>query len=105
MGVFCSYFPRFASGPIPISAIDNAFVCGAIYRGLIPGRDQDTVGAGFAWASLNQGGTNEESVIEVFYKTWITPKLTLQPDLQYITSPSGIYPDALAIGTRFELQL
>ena len=73
LGVFCSYFPRFANGPIPTSSIDDAFVCGVVYEGLIPGRDRDVAGAGFAWAGLNQGGTNEETVIELFYKAQVTP--------------------------------
>ena len=105
LGVFCSYFPRFANGSIPTSSIKDTFVCGAVISGLIDGRDQDVAGAGFAWASLNQGGTNEESVIEVFYKAQVTPWMLLQPDLQYIVSPSGIYRDSVAVGFRFEVSL
>ncbi len=30
---------------------------------------------------------------------------TLQPDLQYIASPSGIHRDALAVGLRFQVTL
>lgn len=105
LGVFCSYFPRFANGPIPTSSIETAFVCGAVCRGLIPHRDQDVVGAGYAWAGLKQGGTNEETVIEVFYKTQLNSRMMLQPDLQYVASPSGIHPDALAVGLRVELAL
>ncbi|WP_182864708.1 carbohydrate porin [Stieleria mannarensis] len=105
LGIFGSYFPRFANGSAPISSIDDALVCGVVYTGLIPGRDGDVAGAGYAWAGLHQGGANEEAVVELFYKARLTPKLTVQPDLQYISTPSGIYPDALAVGTRFELQL
>ncbi|QEG02143.1 Porin B precursor [Stieleria maiorica] len=105
LGIFGAYFPRFANGAIPISSIDDALVCGLVYTGLISGRDEDVAGAGYAWAGLNQGGTNEESAIEVFYKAKLTPRLTLQPDLQYISTPSGIYSDSRVVGTRLELRL
>ena len=64
------------------------------------GRDNDVVGAGVAWARLNLGGTNQETVVETFYKAQVTPLVSLQPDLQYIASPSGIYRDSLAVGLR-----
>lgn len=102
LGVFVSYFPKFTSGAVPLSAIDNNFVAGIVYEGLIPGRDADVVGVGVAWAQLNQGGTNQETVTEVFYKRQFSPSLSIQPDLQYIASPSGIHPDSLAVGIRFQ---
>ncbi len=105
LGIFVSYFPRFSSGAIPVSAIGDDFVAGIVYRGLIPCRDEDVLGAGVAWAELFLGGTNEETVVEFFYKARITPYLHLQPDLQYIASPSGIHRDALAAGLRFQVTL
>ena len=59
--------------------------------------------AGVAWARLNRSGTRQETAVEVFYKAAITPWLSIQPDLQYIASPSGIYRDALAVGLRFQV--
>ena len=100
LGVFFSYFPRFSNGIISISAIGDAMVGGVVYKGLIPGRNEDVVGAGFAWAELFQGGTNEETVVEVFYKAQVTPWMGVQPDIQYIKTPSGIHPDALVVGLR-----
>lgn len=76
-----------------------------VYRGLISGRDEDVVGVGAAWARLNQGGSQEETVIEVFYKAQITPSMTIQPDMQYVINPSGLYRDALAVGVRFQVTL
>ena len=29
--------------------------------------------------------------------------MSIQPDIQYIATPSGIYPDALVVGMRFQL--
>ena len=102
LGVFVSYFPKFSNGEIPLSAIDSNFVGGIVYKGLIPGRDADVVGGGVAWAQLNQGGTNQETVVETFYKLQVSPSFSLQPDIQYIASPSGIHSGALAVGIRFQ---
>jgi porin len=63
------------------------------------------LGSGVAWAELFQGGTNEETVVELFYKVQLTPCTSVQPDLQYIATPSGIHRDALAAGLRFQLSL
>jgi porin len=105
LGVFVSYFPRFSNGDVPLGAILEDVVGGVVYTGLIRGRDEDVVGAGVSWAQLNQGGTNEETVFELFYKAQVTPWMSLQPDIQYIKSPSGIHPDALAVGLRFTVAL
>lgn len=105
LGAFFSYVPRFFGAQVPDESIGDSYVGGLVYRGLLPHRDEDVVGAGVAWAELFQGGTNHETVFECFYKAQITPRISFQPDLQYIASPSGIYRDALALGVRFQLEL
>jgi carbohydrate-selective porin OprB len=105
LGAFASYFPRFANGVIPVPVVWGDFVAGIVYRGLIPCRDEDVIGAGVAWAKLNRSGTLQETAIELFYKARITPCLTLQPDIQYIATPSGLHRDAIAVGLRFQLNL
>ena len=105
LGVFISYTRRFSSGGFPIGRIWENLVGGMVYTGLIPSRNDDVLGAGVAWARLNQGGTNRETVVEWFYKARVTPWMSLQPDIQYIASPSGVYHDAFAVGLRFEVML
>jgi carbohydrate-selective porin OprB len=105
LGAFVSYFPRFGNAEIPIPVVWGDVVGGIVYRGPIPCRHQDVVGAGVAWAKLNRSGALQETVVEVFYKAVITPSLCIQPDLQYIASPSGIHRDALAAGLRFQVTL
>ena len=105
LGVFVSYFPAFANGPVPTFGIGSDFVAGVVYTGPVPGRDRDRVGCGVAWTELFAGGTNEETAWEVFYKAQLTSRLTLQPNLHYIATPSGIYRDAFAVGCRFQLTL
>ena len=47
--------------------------------------------------------TGRETVVEVFYKAQLSPTISLQPDIQYIASPSGIHSDSLAVGVRFQM--
>lgn len=105
LSVFAGYYPRSSDLPVLVEAIGDSYIAGLVYTGLLPSRDEDVLGAGVAWAELFQGGTNEETVVETFYKAQITPRVSLQPDLQYIATPSGIYRDALAVGVRFQLTM
>lgn len=103
LAVFGGYYPRFPGLLVTDDSIGDSFVAGLVYTGLIPRRDADVMGAGVAWAELYQGGTGQETVIEAYYRARITPRVSLQPDVQYIASPSGIYSDSLVTGVRFEL--
>ncbi len=105
LAIFAAYYPRFLGSEILRETIGDSFVAGLTYTGLIPQRDKDIVGSGVAWAELVQGGTNQETVFEIFYKAQITPSISFQPDLQYVVSPSGIRPDALAVGARFQVTM
>ena len=102
LGAFVRYSTRFGNRELPITSVWGGFVAGVVYQGLIPGRDDDVAGAGVAWAKLNQDGTSQETAVEVFYKASLQSWLSIQPDLQYIASPSRIYRDELAVGIRFE---
>jgi porin len=104
LAVFGGYYPRFPGDQRTVQAIGDSSVVGVTYTGLLPGRDEDVLGVGIAWVELFQGGTNRETVTEFFYRALLTPRVSLQPDVQYIASPSGIYRDALAVGVRFELR-
>lgn len=81
------------------------FGAGLVYQGLLPGRDDDGFGVGIATTRLNMGGTNRETVIECYYKVAVRPGMIVQPDMQYIASPSGVERDAFAVGLRFILVL
>ena len=105
LAVFGGYYPRFPGDQRTVKSIGSSSVVGMTYTGLIPGRDNDVFGMGIASAELFQGGRNRETVTEIFYRAMLTPRASLQPDVQYIASPSGIYRDALVVGGRFELRL
>lgn len=103
--IFAAYYPRFPGEPVLEDDLGNSFAAGLVYRGLLPRRDSDALGAGLVSAELFQGGTNRETAMEIFYKAVITDRVSLQPDLQYIVTPSGLERDALVAGVRFQVNL
>jgi porin len=88
----------------------NVYVdCGLNYKGLIPTRDNDVLGMGFAYGHLNNNpqGNDESSnpgyemVLEATYQIVLTPWLSFQPDLQYVMQPSSTdIPNALVLGAH-----
>lgn len=91
--------------PDDLAEFPEYFGAGLVYQGLLPGRDNDGFGAGVATTRLNSGGTNRETAIECYYKIAVRPGMIVQPDMQYIASPSGVERDAFAAGLRFILAL
>jgi len=87
---------------------------GLTYKGLIPGRDQDVTGVGFAYGrwsrQLNKYQNDSgaipqkyEIVIETTYKIALNQWLYFQPDIQYIINPKGgnqNTKDVLVTGAR-----
>lgn len=86
------------------------FDAGLAYKGPFKGRDNDTVGIAFAYASMSSdladqaraenslSGTpgpipQSEAVIEASYQAAVTPWFSLQPFFQYVIRPGGNAPD------------
>ena len=84
---------------------------GAGFKGLLPGRADDVLTFGVAYAKISRTPTaldqdmlafngppypirDYELVFELNYAVQIAPWWTLQPDLQYIVHPGGNVPDA-----------
>lgn len=103
--VFAAFYPRSYAEPVLADDIGDSFAAGLVYTGLLSRRDRDVLGAGVVWAELFQGGTNREAAIETFYKAAITDRVSLEPDLQYIVTPSGLRRDAIVAGARFQVTL
>jgi porin len=110
-GLAC--FGRIGFTPADRNFINLYFDTGLSYKGLLPGRDDDTLGLAFGYAQLSNGarhsladeGSNPigaEMVIEFTYQTCVAKWLTVQPDLQYIINPGGAtnLNNALVIGAR-----
>jgi porin len=123
-----SGFARIGGSPGDRNLISFYADAGLTYKGLIPGRGDDTAGLAFAYARIGDNARgfdedlqvngnpsfpvrDEESVLEVTYQMQVTPWMTMQPDLQWIFQPGGhvlnadgsIRRDALVLGLRSSL--
>ena len=109
-------FFQFGWAPSNRNLITEYYGGGLVYKGLLPNRDEDYTGVGVANAILTPGQKQiatangefqgrQETAIEVFYKYRVSPYFVVQPDIQFISQPAGLYDDALLPGLRFELVL
>ena len=89
----------------------GSFIGGGLnYTGLIKGRDKDQFGLGIAAAltssryRLANMSTKGEVALELTYRAQLTHWLTVQPNIQYVISPSAspILRNPLAYGLRTE---
>jgi porin len=107
------WFSRMGFAPSDRNFVDYYFDAGFTYKGLVPGRDNDTAGVAFGYAQLSsgaQGGIADgggtpagaEMALEVTYQAEITPCFIVQPDVQYIINPGGAtdLQNAFVIGCR-----
>jgi hypothetical protein len=64
---------------------------GVNLKGLIPGRDEDNLGLGFA--ALTPGDSYSENDpeyhLELYYRIAVTENLAFTPDIQYVWNPGG----------------
>ena len=110
-GIGC--FARVGCNPPDRNAVDFYFDTGLTYKGLIPKRDNDTVGLAFCCAKTNSNwqrpspdadfpANGSEMVLEATYQVALAPCITIQPDIQYIINPGGqsSIDNALVIGCR-----
>jgi len=102
---FVGYYPRFPGRLISRESIGAGLVAGLVYTGLLPSRNDDVVGLGYSVAELFAGGSNREADVEFFYKIRVTPRVSLQTDLQYLGTPAGLLRDSIVVGMRFEIAL
>lgn len=100
-------FARYAYADDESNLIEHFWSVGAQYQGLIPTRDNDVLGFGFAQSILSgklrqlEGG-DRESVYECYYRVQALPWMHVSPDVQYIVNPGGekAARDALVVGVR-----
>jgi porin len=101
--IFAGLYPRFTDGEVKEDSIGSSAVAGVVCTGLVDGRDHDSFGLGFSSSELYRGGTNQEQALELYYRAQLSPRIILQPDIQHIATPSGIYRDAIVVGTRLQI--
>ena len=97
-----SLFTRAGYAPAAVNAVEWYVDGGLDFTGFVPGRPHDVAGIAVARSRFSgdysdaQGalnGTNPytaETVIEATYKVQLTPWWDVQPDFQYIVTPSGV---------------
>ncbi|MEQ4598745.1 MAG: carbohydrate porin, partial [Methylobacteriaceae bacterium] len=100
------FFLRAAWSPTRSSLVSAYLDTGLAYKGLLPGRDNDTVGLSLAQARLSDDARRSdidtivltgtpmprrraETVIEATYQAVVVPGFTVQPDAQLILHPGG----------------
>jgi porin len=110
-------FFRAGFSPDDRSFADFSFDAGLHYAGLLPGRDEDAVGLGFAYVNVSDDVATAEAIggatilsdyelaVEAVYDISLTPALSLQPSLQWIRHPGGsrLLKDAWVFGLRANL--
>ena len=93
--------------------VDFFFDMGFTYKGIIPGRANDSLGIAYGFAALSPEARNSitsaggdgavsEMVLEATYQCVLTPWCIVQPDAQIIVNPGGdsSIPNAFVIGAR-----
>jgi porin len=110
------WFGRIAFGPQNRNFVGFYAESGLVYTGLIPTRDEDQVGIGFAYAQLTNGarktlefegshGVGAEMLLEVTYKAILAPWMYVQSDAQFIINPGGTQDlnNAFVLGGRVSI--
>lgn len=111
-----SGFLRFGFAEESVNPIGRYAGAGLVYTGLLPGRDEDVLGLGVSAAFIGrdfkdtqaQAGIpvdSREQVLELTYWMPVSPWLSLQLDLQYISNPSADpgLDDATLLGLRYQI--
>jgi porin len=99
-------FARVMGGPGDRNLINFSANGGITLKAPLPGRDDDTFGAGFGFARVSNSARafdrdvnafgqgpipvrSSETFIEITYQAQVTPWLQVQPDFQYVFNPGG----------------
>lgn len=116
-GVGLGSFVRIGFQPADRNEISFYVDGGLTYQGLIPGRENDTLGLAVAYGSLSGGAVRAlaeadainpgyEIAIEGTYQVQVTPWFAIQPNIQTIIRPGGTadFGNALVLGIRTSLE-
>ena len=100
-------FFRFGLADPNRNDIKQFYSAGLQYTGLVPGRDEDLVGIGYAYSRAGNNpdfkGKNEQ-VLEVYYNAKVTDWCNISPNFQYLKNVNmGEARDTSVIGIRVQL--
>jgi porin len=108
-----SFFVRSGGAPSNTNFVDYYVEGGFNFTGFVPGRSNDVAGLAVARSHVSSDYSDAqvaagnlpltaETVIEATYKVQLAPWWSVQPDVQYIITPSGVEdsPNAVVLGLR-----
>ncbi len=111
-----SMFVRAGGAPSNTNFVDYYVDGGFNFTGFIPGRDLDVAGIAVARSHVSDDfsasqeaqdlpGSTAETVLEATYKYQVAPWWSIQPDFQYIITPSGVAGshNATVLGLRMSV--
>ncbi|MBN1391204.1 MAG: carbohydrate porin [Sedimentisphaerales bacterium] len=103
-------FFRYGHADSKRNDITDFWSFGFQYQGLFEGRDDDTLGLGFAQGFFSNHASltytdDYESALELYYNARLTPWLNISPSIQYIANPGGnkSADDAVVLGVRTQM--
>lgn len=105
-------FARVMGAPSDRNLMDYAISSGVVVKAPLAGRDDDVFGVGFGWSNVSSDASDldrdTQSVsdfpspvrtagrfVDITYQYQAAPWWQIQPDVQYVDSPSGGMPDPL----------
>lgn len=103
-----NFFYQLATSTSSVNAHNSYTGAGFTFSGFSRRKPEDAVGIAIANAGFSAHNKKSETTIESFYIKYITPRLFIQADLQYIIHPAGFdtnLPNALAGVLRIGLSL
>jgi len=103
-------FGRFGWARQDVNAVAHFYSLGVGGKGVLPGRDNDTLGIGYYFADLSNNVPammHSEQGVECYYNIEITPWLHISPDMQVIMNPGGTDDQdcSLVYGLRMQMSL
>ena len=101
-------FFRFGWADRDVSDFQCFWSTGLQYQGLVPGRDDDVLGLGYANGKFGDSSdctAQREQAWELYYNAQLTPWMNVTPSLQFLKNPGGdsSVSDAVVAGVRVQL--
>lgn len=96
---------RFTAADERVNPIERHGVAAMVWKGPIPSREEDSLGAAWMVADLTDDAaagmrSPTEQVLEAYYRIRVTPWFSVMPDVQFVANGGGGVGDALVLGAR-----
>jgi len=104
---------RYGYAPGEVNRIEHFWAAAAAYTGPVPERNEDVLAFGIGQGILSDEyrrvhpRADRETVYELYYAIYVTPWMTITPDLQFISNAGGDKNDdnAFVAGLRVHMTL